>query len=55
MIQFRDEGEPLAWGLNIYPRNSNHFGFIFSSRSKRLSFRYSRLSKIWQIYVRENA
>ena len=54
MIQIRDEGEPLAWGLNIYPRRSNHFGLIFSTRSKRFSFRYSKLFKVWQIYAREN-
>jgi len=50
MIYFRDEGENIRNGLNLYPLTStSSIGFIFRIRSKTWRVRYSKITKKWFI------
>lgn len=48
MIRFRDEGEKVKQGFNLYPPGSKHsFGFIFKLFKTAYMVRYSKLRKQW--------
>lgn len=44
MIRFREEGDVVRQGFNIYPRNSGSVGFLFRLGRMRLMARYSKVT-----------
>ena len=48
MIRFREEGQLIRQGFNIYPFNSKtSIGFILRIGQSSLKIRYSKIRKCW--------